>query len=31
VERFVNAMDYWEKRLTALEETQDREAFLKLP
>ncbi|MDR2377634.1 MAG: type III secretion system chaperone [Puniceicoccales bacterium] len=31
VERFVNAMDYWEKRLTALEETKDREAFLKLP
>ncbi|MDR3143551.1 MAG: type III secretion system chaperone [Puniceicoccales bacterium] len=31
VERFVNAMDYWEKRLAALQETKDRAAFLKLP
>ncbi|MDR0444742.1 MAG: type III secretion system chaperone [Puniceicoccales bacterium] len=31
VERFVNAIDYWEKRLTALEETQDKGAFLELP
>jgi hypothetical protein len=31
VERFVNAMDYWNKRLTALGATQDKEAFMKLP
>jgi hypothetical protein len=31
VERFVNAIDYWDRLLTAFEETQDKEAFLKLP
>jgi hypothetical protein len=31
VERFVNAIDYWNKRFSALQETQDKEAFLKLP
>jgi hypothetical protein len=31
VERFVNAIDYWNKRFSALQETQDKEAFMKLP
>jgi hypothetical protein len=31
VERFVNAIDYWNKRFSALQETRDKEAFMKLP